>query len=192
MTQLPTGRSSIHPGIMMTMLPVLLVNTAFILQAVVFDWRLSTLVWLYWLEAMLLLVIATFIRKKTGSIIILLIMAFYGIFLMSLTFPSDSASYTVNGVSVEAGEFTILSDVQWDIVWLNLGGIIFAYILSRLIGRDLSYFDVSRAARRIIPLHLTIVLALAVSWPLILFLALRTTFDISAEYALAKIKHSQR
>lgn len=170
-------------------LPSLLINIVFIAQAIVLNWQLGTLIWVYWMEGFLIVLLGILAKGKSfGWILLLGIMSIYGLFLSMLTFPSENIRYLKNGVEVSAQEFTVLSDTQWSIVLVNVGLLLAGYLIARLIKKDLSPYGAAQVVKRLIPLHLTIILAAFIPWPAVFFLVLRSVFDVFIENVAARVR----
>jgi hypothetical protein len=172
-------------------LPSLTINAVFIVQAIIFDWQLGTLIWIYWIEGFLIVLLGLLAKGKSlGWTLLLGIMAIYGFFLSMLTFPSEGVTYIKNGVEVSAQEFTVLSDTQWSVVLLNAGLLLAGYLIAKLIKKDVTSFGGAHVVKRLIPLHITILLAAFIPWSAVLFLVLRSLFDLMMEKVVAQMAHA--
>lgn len=170
-------------------MPSLLVNIGFILQAILFDWRLGTLVWVYWLQGYVLVLLALLgNRKSIGWVFLLLVMTIYGMFIVTMTFPSDDMEYVVNGVQVAAKEVTVLAGAQWWIVFLNVSLLLLGYIGMAVFKKGTWHYSSLEVVKRIIPLHIIIIFAVFVSWPVLLFAVFRSIFDVASDYLVYRLK----
>ncbi len=159
-------------------------NVIFAVQAIMFDWTIGTLVWVYWAQGVAIVLLSLITAKiKFGWILLLALLLFYSIFLSGLTFPSDGMTYVINGEQVSPERFTIFRDTQWSAVLINVLILMLEYALffiSREKGSKATY-PASSVVKRIIPLHMIILLAMFARWPVILFIVLKTAFDLIAE-----------
>lgn len=175
-----------------TSLPLssLLVNAIFMVQAIILDWRLGTLIWIYWFQGYVIILLGLWAnRKKPHWFVMFGIMTVYGIFLSALTFPSENVTYVKNGVEVSAQEFTVLSNTQWKVVLLNIIALLVGYLIANFVTKDKTTYSGAQVAKRLTPLHLTIIFASFTSWSVILFLVLRSVFDVSMELSAGWLGH---
>ena len=174
-----SGNSRNAKSLLAKLIPSLVLNGVFMVQAITLHWSLGTLVWVYWLQGVLI-VLFGLLRGKQRFVwaLLLVILFFYGIFLVAITFPSDSARYYKNGVRVSAEEVTVLNNTQWDIVAANVGMLFAGYALALLLKKGDSAYSSSEVVERLVPLHVTILLAVFVPWSVIVFLLLRSIFDV--------------
>jgi hypothetical protein len=171
------------------MLLLITSNLIVALQAIYFNWELSTLIWAYWFQALIIVLVAYKISlRKIAWVVLLLPVLFYMIFLLLLTFPSDAITYTVNSQQVSPEEFTVLKNVSWL-------GVLSASTLFGLNHLMSSVFDgsgksenrnITNVVKRILPLHIMIFAVMFVPMPLLLFMTLKTVADVWAHY----IQHS--
>lgn len=183
-------RRSYTYEIMRDVAPSILVNIIFIIQALTLRWELGTMVWVYWLQGYIIVLLGYLPNwKNLGWAILLALMSFYGLFLASLTFPSDKVTYIKNNIEVAAEEFVVFNDVQWSIVLLNVLILLLGYLFVVFTKKDKTAFSGWQVAKRLIPLHLTILFAGIATWSVLAFLLLKSTFDILVDYLMTWIRH---
>ena len=166
-----------------SVIALVLTNLLLLVQAIVMDWGPGTLIWTYWMQGIVIILIALVTaRHKTAWILVLALLGFYAIFLLALTFPSDSASYTINGESVSPERFTVLKDVLWPAVWINTFLLalnhLFSYFMDRKNNSEARTF--TRVIARILPLHIIIVMVAVIPFPVIVFIIMKTIVDVKA------------
>lgn len=154
------------------------------MQALALDWTIGTLVWIYWTQGLILVLLGLLRNRQRFLWVVLLgIMLFYCTALLGLTFPLEGASYIINGKQVNALEFTVLHDTQWSLVFVNCGLLLTGYLLAYAVrheARD-SMYGSGQVIKRLVPLHLIIFLAILLDWSVIFFLCLKFIADILAE-----------
>lgn len=160
-----------------------LTNLAILVQAIVMGWGPGTLIWTYWMQGLVIVIIAfVFAKQKSGFVFLTALLGFYAVFLLALTFPSETASYTINGSPVTADRFTVLKDVIWPAVWINTLLLAvnhtFSYIMNSRDGSDKKTF--SKIMLRVMPLHAIIVFVAVIPFPVVVFIVLKTIADIRA------------
>lgn len=173
--------------ILSNIVPVVLINLAFIVQAILLKWELGTMVWIYWLQGLMIALLGLLATKqRLGWYILIGLLAFYGIFMFGLTFPSDSMDYVINDRYVTPEEFTVFATTQWSIVAANVWLLVAGYLYALLFRKDKSAYSGGQVVKRLLPLHLTIILAATTQGAVIVFLVLKAILDVVAEYIISR------
>ena len=161
---------------------LIVVNVFVIVQAVISDWDIGTLVWAYWLQTVIIAIVGAVVSKlKLVWIGLILYLIFYGIFICALTFPLESMTYIINDQQVTAAEFTKLSVVNWSGVFLSTIAFAINHIFSAIIDgkRAGSLRSAGIVSMRTVPIHFIIVLIAFVPLPVLFFSILKTIVDVA-------------
>jgi hypothetical protein len=170
---------------------ILLFSIVF-LQAIIFKWDLGTMVWIYWVEGIIIAVLGIFysIIKKTpilsfAFIFFFCILMFFGIFLTSASIPIQNASYQINGQPVTAEEFITLKDISWVTVAANaIIILIFNIVLfSTNINGDHISSSLGTLSKRMIPTFIIIFIVFFAPWSVLIFIAFKAllSFEITSD-----------
>ena len=169
------------PGFTKRTLLLLAWNVVLIVQAVIFRWDLGTMVWIYYLQGVIIVLAGLLTRKHIFTWVFLLgLMAMYLLFMGLRTFPVEGMNYYVNDVQVSAEEVVTFSRVSWNAVALNS----FIMAIMQLVGyvrngrEDQFTASFWEAVERLLPLHLVILLASTSTLSTVLFMVLKSATDV--------------
>ena len=134
---------------------LILVNVLLIIQAVAFHWELGTMVWIYYIQGLVIVVLSICMTKSRFAWIMLLgLMAAIGLLLASETIPSNDLIYSKNGVYVPYEQFILFKKIDWAIVGLNAIFVsvvqFYSYIKNGIKGQEIASFW--EAIERLLPL----------------------------------------
>jgi hypothetical protein len=174
---------------------VVALNILLIVQAVILHWDLGTMVWIYYVQGVVIVVMGMMMSKNRFSWVMLLaILAVMGLILTSVTIPSSSTVYTRNGVRISADEAIVFKHVAWGSVLLNAVFLAVAQIINYIksgINRQqiTSFWEV---VERLLPLQLTILFAATGAFPVIIFMVLKSVTDVISDLIVRWVFSSQK
>lgn len=160
---------------------LILVNVLLIIQAVAFHWELGTMVWVYYIQGLIIVILGICMTKSRFAWIMLLgLMAAFGLLLASETIPSNDLIYSKNGVYVPYEQFIVFKQIDWAIVGLNAIFVsavqFYSYFKNGVKGQEIASFW--EAIERLLPLHLIILFASTGLLPVVGFMILKSVTDI--------------
>ena len=163
---------------------IILANLALIISALYFEWDIGTVIWAYWLEAVILVLFAALTHEGTWRWLIMLSpFGIYFVFLVLLTIPFDGVTYTINDQQVSGDEFVRFNNVSWAAVASSSS----IFIVARLSEYSAERNKQSAVATtksifaRTLPIHITIIFAAFVSFPVLLFMVAKTLAELATQ-----------
>lgn len=158
------------------------VNLFVIIQAIAFDWHYGTVLWIYYLQTVIIFLIALMSRRKSkDDSIVIILLIFYGFVLSAMTITSGES------------DFQVIKDFQ-NTQWLGVvasASIFFinhwySYYLDKKQGIEVR--SGHKILMRIITIHFSFFIAVASTVPLIVFMLLKTVIDAWSHQIQHKVK----
>lgn len=154
-----------------SLLSLIAVNVLVIFQALIFDWHLGTVIWIYYIQTVAIFGIALWSQKKKKAMKTnMIILLTYG-FILSLV--------TIGNSTPDTQVLSGFSNIQWLGVLaaglLFLSNHLYSYSLDNK--QNLNIRDSKSVSLRLIGIHFSFFVVLT-SMPLLLFMILKTVIDV--------------